>query len=184
MPEDPAPIPFVDQAPALTRVAASDQIVAQTLEGLFVYLTAEEAHHLRPIHAPTLQVGWRPDQQPGDIVLAAARRYSLVPLLVHSTSWRYEGARLILTYVAAVQAPTEVSEWLADEPVRRADLARGDAMGAPVAIDVAQVLEHAFRHLAWLVKDDEAVNATLPDWTEFLADYEPEPFRSFGTPPT
>ncbi|HEX6843590.1 MAG TPA: hypothetical protein VF235_00610 [Actinomycetota bacterium] len=182
MPEDPAPVPYVDREPALTRVAASDQIVAQTLEGLFVYLGEDGAHHLRPIHAPTLHLGWRPDRQPGDVVVGAGRRYGLTPLLVHSTSWRYEGSRLILTYVAAMRPPEEIPEWLRDEPVRRADLARGDAMGPPVAIDVEQVLEHAFRHLAWLVKDDAAVRDALPDWHGYLADYEPEPFRSFGAP--
>jgi hypothetical protein len=44
------------------------------------------------------------------------------------------------------------------------------------------VLEHAFRHLAWLVKDDEAVRAALPDWVAFLDTYAPEPFRAFGPP--
>jgi len=176
-------VPYVDQAPAITRVATSDQIVAQTLEGLFVHLAPDGAHHLRPIHAPTLRIGWPPDQQPGELMTAAARRYGLRPLLVHSTSWRYEQGRLILTYLVAVRPPAEPSEWLADGPVARADLARGDAMGPPVAIDVPQVIEHAFRHLAWLVKDDEAVRDALPDWAGFLDRYEPEPFRSFGPPP-
>lgn len=178
------PVPYVDRAPALTRVATSDQIVAQALEGLFVYLADDGAHHLHPIHAATLRVGWSPEQQPGDIMVGAARRYGLVPLLVHSTSWRYERTRLVLTYLVAVRPPVEPSEWLADEPVRRADLARGDAMGPPVAIDVSQVIEHAFRHIAWLVKDDEVVRETLPGWTSLLAGYEPEPFRSFGPPPS
>jgi hypothetical protein len=177
------PVPYVDQAPALTRVATSDQIVTQSLEGLFVYLAEDGAHHLRPIHAQTLRVGWPPEQQPGDIMVTAAHRYDLVPLLVHSTSWRAEQGRLVLTYMVAVRPPTEPSAWLADEPVRRTELARGDAMGPPVAIDVTQVIEHAFRHLAWLVKDDEVVRDTLPDWRSFLAEYEPEPFRSFGPPP-
>jgi hypothetical protein len=106
-----------------------------------------------------------------------------VPLLVHSTSWRLEGARVVLTYVVAVAPPEELNENLADEPVTRADLARGDAMGPPPEIGVAQVLEHAFRHLSWLVKDDEAVRGALPDWVAFLDGYEPEPFRAFGGPP-
>ena len=56
-------------------------------------------------------------------------------------------------------------------------------MGAPPKIGVAQVVEHAFRHLAWLVKDDAAVRDALPDWVEFLDGYVPEPFRAFGAPP-
>lgn len=63
-----------------------------------------------------------------------------------------------------------------------ADLARGDALAPPPQIGVSQVIEHAFRHLAWLVKDDDAVRAALPDWVAYLGSYEPEPFRSFGPP--
>ncbi|HEY7754870.1 MAG TPA: hypothetical protein VID69_01435 [Actinomycetota bacterium] len=180
MPRDPEPV--VEIVPALTNVAWSSQIVSQSLEALFVYLAPDGAHHLRPIHATTLRVGWPADQQPGDIVLAAARRYDLVPLLVHSTSWRLEGGRVVLTYVVAVEPPGELNENLADEPVARAELARGDAMGPPPEIGAAQVLEHAFRHLAWLVKDDAAVRDALPAWATFLDGYEPEPFRAFGAP--
>jgi hypothetical protein len=175
--------PVVEIAPALTNVAWSADLVSQSLEALFVYLGDDGAHHLRPIHATTLRVGWPADRQPGEIVLAAAGRYGLLPLLVHSTSWRFDGGRVVLTYVVAVEPPDELNENLADEPVARAELARGDAMAPPPEIGVAQVLEHAFRHLAWLVKDDAAVRGALPDWTAFLDRYEPEPFRAFGAPP-
>jgi hypothetical protein len=63
-----------------------------------------------------------------------------------------------------------------------ADLARGDALAPPQQIGVSRVIEPAFRHLAWLVKDDDAVRAALPDWVAHLSSYEPEPFRSFGPP--
>jgi len=108
---------------------------------------ADSARHLRPIHAPTLRLGWAPGPDPGQIVLDASTRYNLTPLLVHSTSWRHEAARLILTYVVAVEPPDHVSEYLTEEPVVRAALARGDALGPPTDIDVSQVIEHAFRHL-------------------------------------
>jgi hypothetical protein len=179
----PDPEPVVEIAPALTNVAWSAEMVSQSLEGLLVYLGPEGARVLRPIHATTLRVGWPADRQPGEVVLAAARRYGLRPLLVHSTSWRLDGPRVVLTYVVAVERPGELNENLADEPVARADLARGDAMGPPPDIGVAQVLEHAFRHLSWLVKDDAAVRDALPEWTAFLDGYEPEPFRAFGAPP-
>ena len=143
-------------------------------------LRAEGASHLRPIHAPTLRLGWAPGPDPGQIVLEATTRYALTPLLVHSTSWRHEGDRLILTYVVAVEPPDELSEYLIEEPVARADLARGDALGPPTDIDVSQVIEHAFRHLSWLVKDDAVVGEALADWVSFLDRYEPEPFRAFG----
>jgi hypothetical protein len=174
--------PIVELAPALTNVMWSPAMVGQTLEALMVYLGAGGAHHLRPIHAETLRLGWRPDQQPGHIVKTAVERYDLRPLLVHSTSWRHDAGRVILTYVVAVARPDSVNENLADEPVVRTDLARGDATGPPPVIGVAQVLEHAFRHLAWLVKDDAVVRDTLPEWVRFLSAYEPEPFRAFAPP--
>ena len=58
----------------------------------------------------------------------------------------------------------------------------GDALTPPPEIGVVQVLEHAFRHLAWLVKDDDAVRTAIPDWIAFLDTYTPEPFRAFGPP--
>ena len=182
MSPESSPRPIIELAPAITNVAWSKELVSQSLEALFVYLVEDGAHRLRPIHASTLRLGWPPDQQPGDIVALAARRYGLVPRLVHSTSWRLDEGRLVLTYLVAVQPPPALNENLADERVGRADLARGDALTPPHDIGVSQVLEHAFRHLAWLVKDDEAVRAALPDWVTFLDAYEPEPFRAFAAP--
>jgi len=173
--------PVVELAPPLTEVAWSDAFVSQSLEVLFVCLRADGAHHLRPIHAPTLRLGWGPDRDPAQIVLGAVERYELTPLLVHSTSWRHQQGRLILTYVAAVTEPEQLSGYLTDDPVARADLARGDAIGPPTDIDVPQVIEHAFRHLSWLVKDDAVVGEALADWVAFLDRYEPEPFRAFGS---
>lgn len=182
VPETPRRGPLIQLAPPVSSVAWSEAFLSQTLESLFVYLAPDGAHHLRPMHAESLRLGWPPDAQPGEIVATAAERYGLRPLLVHSTSWRHEGSRVILTYLGAVEPPGQLNEYLADDPVRRAELARGDAMGPPPSIDVGQVIEHAFRHLAWLVKDDRAVHDALPDWVTFLDPYEPEPFRSFGTP--
>ena len=180
MPGPPDREPLVEFS-AHTSVPWSADFVAQSLETIIVYLGADGgAHHLRPIHAETLRLGWGPDQQPGAIVLEAAQRYGLEPLLVHSTSWRHEAGRLVLTYVAAVAPPEEPTLYLEDEPVARAELARGDAFGPPPEIGVAQVLEHAFRHLAWLVKDDEVVGEALAEWKGFLERFEPEPFRAFG----
>ncbi len=143
---------------------------------------ADGAHLLHPIHADTLRIGWPPDRKPGELVLEAVQRYGLDPLLLHSTSWRHEEGRLVLTYVAAVVLPSERSHHLAEEPVARTELARGDAFGPPPEIGVTQVIEHAFRHLSWLMKDDAVVGERLADWVTFLDAYEPEPFRAFGPP--
>jgi hypothetical protein len=172
--------PVIQLAPPLSSVAWSGDFVAQTIETLFIYLASDGAHLLRPVHAETLRLGWGPEGQPGEIVVGAAERYGLRPVLVHSTSWRHKAGRLVLTYVAAVEPPGSRSPYLADEVVERADLARGDAFGPPPEIHVAQVLEHAFRHLAWLVKDDAVVGESLGPWAAFLETYVPEPFRAFG----
>jgi len=82
-----------------------------------------------------------------------------------------------------VRAPDDPSEFLIEEPVARSELARGDALAPPDDIGITQVIEHAFRHLAWLVVDDPAIAQALPDRTGSLATYEPEPFRAFGAPP-
>jgi hypothetical protein len=175
--------PFVELGPPLSTVAWSSEFVIQSIEPLFVHLADGQARYLKPEHADSLQLGLSPESQPGQLVVDAAASYGLVPLLVHSTSWRYQEARIVMTYVAVVQTPDGLSHFLVDEPVRQTELARGDAFGPPPTIDVAQVLEHAFRHLAWLVKDDEQVRATLPDWIAYLDRYEPEPFRAFAAPP-
>ena len=180
--EDARPVPPVDDAPALTNVAYAPEVVSQALEAIVVCLRPEGASHLRPIHADALRLGWQPDLQPNEVVVDGVCRYGLDPVLVHSTSWRLEAGRVVLTYVIAVRAPDELNEHLTEDPIGRADLARGDALGAAPEIATHQVIEHAFRHLAWLVKDDDAVREALPDWAAFLADYEPEPFRAFGTP--
>ena len=180
MPPEHRPRPIIELAPAITNVAWSKELVSQSLEALFVYLAEDGAHRLRPIHASTLRLGWPPDQQPGDIVALSARRYGLVPMLVHSTSWRLDEGRLVpdVRRRGGAARGRSTRTWpmsrSRDRPRARR---RADTTSE---IGVAQVLEHAFRHLAWLVKDDEAVRAALPDWVVFLDTYEPEPFRAFG----
>ena len=50
-----------------------------------------------------------------------------------------------------------------DEPVVRGELARSGATTAPAAIATGQVLEHAIRHLAWLAREDEVVQAKMSE---------------------
>lgn len=88
----------------------------------------------------------------------------------------------MLTYLAVVDAEAAAPPSWATVPAARAELARGDATAPPVAIGVAQVLEHALRHLAWLLRDDPAIAAAVGGWEAVLADYLPEPFRAFGHP--
>jgi hypothetical protein len=153
----------------------------QSLEVLPIFLRGGRISWLRPQHADSLRVGWRAGARPADLVVAALDSYGLQPRLVHSTSWRHEGERVVLTYAAVVpfeQAPTGDDGPLAAVPVGHVDLARGSVTGAPDRIEIEQVVEHALRHLSWLSKDDPVVRAELTEWSDVLATYEPEPFRS------
>lgn len=87
----------------------------------------------------------------------------------------------MLTYIAVVEPPASVpADTLERVEVARADLARGDATAPPSEIGVAQVIEHALRHLSWLLRDDPAIAEALPDWADVLDRYQPEPFRALG----
>ncbi len=167
--------------PPLSTTAWAAEFVAQTLEVLPVFMRDGEIFWLKPVHGDSLRIGLAPSSSPGDEVIAAMTRYPLTPRAVHSTSWRSEQGRVILTYVAAVEPPGQLPpDSLETVPVGRAELARGEAMAAPRAIGVGAVLEHALRHLAWLIRDDPAIATALSAWHDALAVYVPEPFRAMG----
>ncbi|HET9443899.1 MAG TPA: hypothetical protein VFO65_11285 [Acidimicrobiales bacterium] len=116
------------------------------------------------------------DRHPLDLVRAMAAGALGPPTLVHSTSWRWDHEAVVLTFLVVVE-PAQAAGLAAAEVVR-ADLARSTATQAPAAIGHWQVLEHALRHLAWLARDDRAVQEALPAaWTGTLSHYVPEPFR-------
>ena len=167
--------------PPVSTAPWSPAFVAQTLEVLPVTMRDGRLAWLKPVHADSLRLGLSAASQPADVVLDALKSYPLEPVVAHSTSWRHEEGRVILTYVAAVSLPAELPHAsLAELPVGRAELARGEAMAAPQAIGVEAVLEHALRHLSWLVKDDPAVMHALDGWKEALSAFEPEPFRALA----
>ena len=170
--------------PPVSTVPWSPDFVAQTLEVLPVGLRGGRLFWLKPVHAESLRVGLSATARPGEVVLDVLKWYPLRPIVVHSTSWRHEEGRVILTYVAAVVPPEQLpADSLAELPVGRSELARAEATAAPKAIGVEAVLEHALRHLAWLVKDDPAVMRELAAWEEVLAAFQPEPFRALEARP-
>jgi len=127
-----------------------------------------------------LQVGWHAEVHPNEVACRLVAEFGLTPVIAHSTSWRHEPHRVILTYAAIVEPPEDLPHMLSVRPVERRDLARGSALRAPAAIGVAQVVEHALRHLSWLTRDDEHIRGALDEpWLRALADYPPEPFRPF-----
>ncbi|HEX4898550.1 MAG TPA: hypothetical protein VFV53_09370 [Candidatus Limnocylindrales bacterium] len=176
-PDDPVAPPLPIVAPIIEAPWSAD-FVAQTLEVFIVCRGPAGLANLRPVHAPSLRLAMGVGREPAELVLAAVARYELRPIVVHSTSWRSEPGRILLSYVAVVEAPASPSPFLVAEPIGRVDLARGDATAAPAAIATTQVLEHALRHLSWLVRDDPAVAAALDAWGPDLEAYVPEPFRN------
>ena len=179
--EEPPAEPVVELGSPISEVAWSPEPSTQSLEVLIVSLEDGSPVWLKPVHADSLRVGLPATSRPGDVVLDTLGRYALTPRVVHSTSWRHEEGRVVLSYVAVVEPPASLpDDTLVPTPVDRTDLARGDATAPPRAIGVLQVIEHALRHLSWLVQDDPAVGEALPDWRPILERYQPEPFRALG----
>lgn len=175
--------PIVQLSPPISDTSWSPEFVMQSIEILPVFLAEGVPHWAKPIHADSYRVGWPASRAPGEVVLDTLARLGFDPLLAHSTSWRHEDGRIVLTYVAVVREPEfEPDGPMVPVPVGHAELARGGQFTPPPQIGVAQVVEHAFRHLSWLVKDDSVVKASLADWIEVLATYEPEPFRTLVPP--
>ena len=165
--------------PPISSLPWSPQFTAQTLEVLPVGLANGVLFWMKPLHADSLRVGLPPSAAPAEVVLDVLKWYPLEPVVVHSTSWRHEEGRVILTYVAVVAPPASLPpNSLVAVPVQRAELARGAAMAAPKSIGVEAVIEHALRHLSWLVRDDPAVMKALAGWADVLAVFQPEPFRA------
>jgi hypothetical protein len=174
--------PVVELGPPISDVPWSPELSTQSLEVLILTLEDGAPVWLKPEHADSLRVGLPATASPGDVVLETLGWYELRPRVVHSTSWRHEEGRVVLSYIAVVEAPPSSLPpgTLVRTPVARTDLARGDATAPPPEIGVLQVIEHALRHLSWLVRDDAAIGEALPDWVGVLAAYQPEPFQALG----
>jgi hypothetical protein len=92
--------------------------------------------------------------------------------VVHSTSWRHEKGRLVLTYVACLDEEPMTHSPLAAREVCRQSMARGTPTSAPERITFGQVVEHGLHHLAWLVGHDRAVRNSLTGaWIRALSPY-------------
>lgn len=173
--------PVVELGPPISEVGWSPDVSTQSLEVLLIALEDGAPVWLKPEHADSLRIGLPATARPGDVVLDTLGWYDLTPRVVHSTSWRHEEGRVVLSYVAVVEPPPTLPPGtLVRTPVGRADLARGGATAPPREIGVLQVIEHALRHLSWLVQDDPAIGEALPDWVPVLEAYQPEPFRALG----
>jgi CRP-like cAMP-binding protein len=175
-------VSFVDVSGRITwamhQLAEEEERAQPVVEVLPVQLRSREIRWYRPRSARSWQLGSDESIHPGDLAVNKLQEARVDPIIVHSTSWRFEGDHLVLTYVAVIAEGERFPRSFVAGDVERVDLARGSATGAPEDIGVAPVVEHAMRHLSWLVLDDPVVKDRLPDpWAEILAGYEPEPFR-------
>jgi hypothetical protein len=159
-----------------------DADAASRATGLEIHLLFADARglrHLRSAAAAILAIDETAADHPTLQARRAAERLGLIPRFVHSTSWRYEGGRVVLTYVVVVDPPLRSVPGLEDVPIGRGGLARCEPLEPPASIESEHVLEHTIRHLSWLVREDPAAREILEPWAPFLAEHRAEPFRSF-----
>jgi len=158
------------------------QLASFTVEGpvqaeiMVLALVAGDVMLTGPCGAAPWYVEVAQGADPMAVAAAIIRANVGEPAVVHSTSWRQARGGVVLTFVAVMdQAAVGGLDRL---PVQRAELARGAATAAPAEIAAGPVIEHGLRHLAWLAKDDPAVEGALPaGWLGVLDGYVPEPFR-------
>ena len=166
---------------AVQRLSLDEGRSLPAYEILPLYLAGDEAWLLRPARSASLQVE-AGEGVPAEAVATALKEAGLQAEIVHSTSWRYQEGRLVLTYLAVLPSAPRLGVEAAGfdaVPVVRAELARGTARAAPREVGVAQVVEHGLRHLSWLSRDDPAISRELgPGWRELVDRYQPEPFRA------
>jgi len=102
------------------------------------------------------------------------------PLLLHSTSWRVDGQRLLLTYIAVIGvAGLVLDTWPQAQPV---SLELATAVGKPLPYHPAEpptpryidVLLHAIRHVRFLMDTDTGNTAALDkNWRAQLSRLAP-----------
>ena len=154
-----------------------------SLEAIVLYLDADGIRHLVPHGRETLRAAWDPDLDPAEAIVDAVANIGVAPLMVHSTSWRVVRGQVVLTFLVVIERPVALPEIVEVELVTRTELARGHATGPPPEVHLTQIVEHGLRHLAWLVREDDAIHEALPAWALALAAYAPEPFRAFTHDP-
>ncbi len=145
-----------------------------------VFLGAESIYWVRPRDNSSWQIQFGSDAHPNDIVAHTVRELKSTPLVVHSTSWRFQRENLVLTYIAVISNHQVFNNGFEAVEVRPRYITKGTTTGPPEAIEIAEVVEHALRHLSWLSRDDVSVAKALPkEWVEALEPFPPQPFRAY-----
>ena len=109
--------------------------------------------------------------------------------LMHSTSWRIDGPRLIVTYMAVVQAGDLVRGiWPGARPITTT---LADAVGRPPTHAATEppapryidVLMHGLRHVKYLQEHDATIAAAMGElWRQHLAPFEPTLAEMYSEP--
>lgn len=169
-------------APAAGCVPSPDRVRYEILP---VACTGEQIVALvRQSAAEASVPGWwdelPPGRHPTQVVVEALAReldevFDQSRSVVHSTSWRYEGEYLVLSYLAALPPLADAPHGFVLRPVRTR-AAQPGRTGDPGAIPVMEVVAHGLRHLAMLRISDPTVATTLARrWHELLACWNPLP---------
>jgi len=99
--------------------------------------------------------------------------------IIHSTSWRQDGEKVVLTFLAVIRPPEEMPKGWSVMPVARSELAHSGAKTPPPEIPSGAVLTHALQHLSWLYETDLTVRENLSTgWEGILASFRPMPAMS------
>lgn len=160
-----------------------DERSATAVELLPFFIEKGTIYRISPRGAPSLRVELPSGVHPHDLAQDAIAEMGSASIAVHSTSWRSEDGRLVITYLAVVPNFPEATEDYLAVAVDGHQLARGTATEPPAAIHVEEVAAHALRHLAWLARDDEAVREALgEDWLQALDGFHPHPFFAYHAP--
>lgn len=164
----------------MTRFADGIEVEGPVQAEVFVvWLNGDHLELTGPCGAAPWLIELGDVEHPVAVVERIVRDVVGPPVLVHSTSWRRDGAAVVLTFVVVIE-PSLVAA-MDTAPIGRSELARSEATAPPESIEYGQVLEHGLRHLAWLVVDDTVVREELSDgWPAALESYVPEPFRALG----
>jgi len=164
----------------MTRLADGFEVEGPVQAEVFVvWLNGDHLELTGPCGAAPWLIELGEVEHPVAVVERIVRDVVGPPVLVHSTSWRRDGAAVVLSFVVVI-APGLVGE-MDTAPIGRSELARSAATEAPPEIAYQQVLEHGLRHMAWLATDDPVVRGELSGpWQAVLASYVPEPFRALG----
>jgi hypothetical protein len=150
---------------------------AVELEILPLLLSGSGPALLHPRGKPSWLIPCAAAPHPNQQVATALETLGKRPRVIHSTSWRFEGGRLTLTYVALLEREGKLPAGFEARSVKGPAIARGTALKPPPRIPIGAVLGHALRHLAWLARDDEAVRRGLPPgWEAALRPFRPAPF--------